>query len=44
MALHGIACITMGVPDVDATCAYYADFGLTPWSAASSALPTQASS
>jgi catechol 2,3-dioxygenase-like lactoylglutathione lyase family enzyme len=30
MALHGIARITMGVPDVDTTHGYYADFGLTP--------------
>jgi catechol 2,3-dioxygenase-like lactoylglutathione lyase family enzyme len=30
MALHGLGCITIGVPDVDATHAYYADFGLTP--------------
>jgi catechol 2,3-dioxygenase-like lactoylglutathione lyase family enzyme len=30
MALHGLARVTMGVPDVDATHAYYADFGLTP--------------
>jgi catechol 2,3-dioxygenase-like lactoylglutathione lyase family enzyme len=30
MALHGLARFTMGVPNVDATCAYYADFGLTP--------------
>ncbi|MFF6984463.1 VOC family protein [Streptomyces sp. NPDC008343] len=29
MPLHRIARITMGVPDVDATAAYYADFGLT---------------
>lgn len=29
MALHRLARITMGVPDVDATHAYYADFGLT---------------
>ncbi|MFJ8669935.1 VOC family protein [Streptomyces sp. NPDC093600] len=30
MPLHRLARITMGVPDVDATSAYYADFGLTP--------------
>ncbi|MZG16746.1 dioxygenase, partial [Streptomyces sp. SID5914] len=30
MALHGLARFTMGVPDVDATHSYYADFGLTP--------------
>ena len=30
MALHGLARFTMGVPNPDATCAYYADFGLTP--------------
>ncbi|MEU2131735.1 VOC family protein [Streptomyces sp. NPDC018352] len=29
MALHRLAHITMGVPDVEATAAYYADFGLT---------------
>ncbi|MEV3991065.1 VOC family protein [Streptomyces sp. NPDC049837] len=29
MALHRLARITMGVPEVDATAAYYADFGLT---------------
>ncbi|MEU6083625.1 VOC family protein [Streptomyces sp. NPDC047108] len=29
MPLHRLARITMGVPDVDATHAYYADFGLT---------------
>lgn len=30
MALHRLARFTMGVPDVDATASYYADFGLTP--------------
>ena len=29
MALHRLAHITMGVPDVEVTAAYYADFGLT---------------
>ncbi|MET9956489.1 VOC family protein [Streptomyces sp. NPDC006339] len=29
MALHRLARITIGVPDVSATAAYYADFGLT---------------
>ena len=30
MALHGLASVTIGVPDVDATRAYYTEFGLTP--------------
>ncbi|MGW7824533.1 VOC family protein [Streptomyces puniciscabiei] len=30
MALHRLARITMGVPDVEQTCAYYSDFGLEP--------------
>jgi catechol 2,3-dioxygenase-like lactoylglutathione lyase family enzyme len=30
MALHGLASVTIGVPDVGATAAYYTDFGLTP--------------
>lgn len=30
MALHRLASITMGVPDVAATAAYYTDFGLAP--------------
>lgn len=30
MALHRLTSITVGVPDVDATAAYYTDFGLTP--------------
>ena len=30
MALNGLASVTIGVPDVDATAAYYTDFGLTP--------------
>lgn len=30
MALHRLTSITMGVPDVTTTAAYYADFGLTP--------------
>jgi catechol 2,3-dioxygenase-like lactoylglutathione lyase family enzyme len=30
MSLHGLLSVTMGVPDVAATAAYYADFGLTP--------------
>ena len=29
MALHGLAEITVGVPDADATAAFYRDFGLT---------------
>src|SRR3984885_1331820 len=30
MSLHGLLSVTMGVPNVDETAAYYADFGLTP--------------
>jgi hypothetical protein len=30
MALHRLTRITLGVPDVAAACAYYADFGLAP--------------
>src|SRR5260370_32384623 len=30
MGLHGLASVTIGVPDLDATRAYYTDFGLTP--------------
>jgi len=30
MALHRLTTITIGVPNVDATAAYYSDFGLTP--------------
>lgn len=30
MALHRLTSITLGVPDVSATAAYYTDFGLTP--------------
>jgi len=30
MALHGLASITIGVPDVAATVGYYTEFGLTP--------------
>jgi catechol 2,3-dioxygenase-like lactoylglutathione lyase family enzyme len=30
MGLHGLRSVTMGVPNVDETAAYYADFGLTP--------------
>jgi catechol 2,3-dioxygenase-like lactoylglutathione lyase family enzyme len=30
MALHGLASVTIGVPDVAATAAYYTDFGLAP--------------
>ncbi|WP_405640961.1 VOC family protein [Streptomyces uncialis] len=30
MALHRLTSVTMGVPDVTDTAAYYADFGLTP--------------
>ena len=30
MALHRLTSVTLGVPDVPATAAYYAEFGLTP--------------
>ena len=30
MALHGLASVTIGVPDVAGTAAYYTDFGLRP--------------
>jgi catechol 2,3-dioxygenase-like lactoylglutathione lyase family enzyme len=30
MSLHGLLSVTMGVPNVQETAAYYADFGLTP--------------
>src|SRR5690349_17770454 len=30
MALHGLNALTIGVPNVTDTCAYYADFGLEP--------------
>jgi catechol 2,3-dioxygenase-like lactoylglutathione lyase family enzyme len=30
MGLHGLRSVTMGVPNVDETAAYYTDFGLTP--------------
>ena len=30
MSLHGLLSVTMGVPNVDETAAYYADFGLAP--------------
>ena len=30
MSLHGLTSITVGVPDVEATCGYYAEFGLEP--------------
>jgi catechol 2,3-dioxygenase-like lactoylglutathione lyase family enzyme len=30
MSLHGLLSVTMGVPNVAETAAYYADFGLTP--------------
>jgi catechol 2,3-dioxygenase-like lactoylglutathione lyase family enzyme len=30
MALHGLASVTIGVPDPASTTAYYTDFGLTP--------------
>src|SRR5580692_2152904 len=30
MSLHGLLSVTMGVPNVEETAAYYADFGLAP--------------
>lgn len=30
MSLHGLSSVTIGVPNVPETAAYYADFGLTP--------------
>lgn len=30
MALHGLSALTIGVPNVEETAAYYEDFGLTP--------------
>ena len=30
MSLHGLLSVTMGVPNVDETAAYYAEFGLAP--------------
>jgi catechol 2,3-dioxygenase-like lactoylglutathione lyase family enzyme len=30
MSLHGLLSVTIGVPDVEATAAYYAEFGLAP--------------
>jgi len=30
MSLHGLLSVTIGVPDVDETAAYYAEFGLAP--------------
>ena len=30
MGLHGLSSVTIGVPNVTETAAYYADFGLTP--------------
>ena len=30
MGLHGLASVTIGVPDPGSTAAYYTDFGLTP--------------
>ena len=30
MSLHGLTSITLGVPDVEAVCGYYEEFGLTP--------------
>ena len=30
MSLHGLLSVTIGVPNVEQTAAYYAEFGLTP--------------
>jgi catechol 2,3-dioxygenase-like lactoylglutathione lyase family enzyme len=30
MSLHGLLSVTMGVPNVAETAAYYTDFGLAP--------------
>ena len=30
VSLHGLTSITLGVPDVKASCGYYAEFGLAP--------------
>ncbi len=30
MSLHGLGSVTIGVPNVEETAAYYAEFGLTP--------------
>ena len=30
MSLHGLLSVTIGVPNVEETSAYYAEFGLTP--------------
>src|ERR1700685_4666671 len=30
MSLHGLMSVTIGVPNVDQTAAYYTDFGLVP--------------
>jgi hypothetical protein len=30
VSLHGLTSITLGVPDVEAVCGYYEEFGLTP--------------
>lgn len=30
MSLHGLLSVTIGVPNVAQTAAYYADFGLAP--------------
>jgi hypothetical protein len=30
MSLHGLLSVTIGVPNVEETAAYYAEFGLTP--------------
>ena len=30
MSLHGLTSITLGVPDVEAACGYYEEFGLAP--------------
>jgi catechol 2,3-dioxygenase-like lactoylglutathione lyase family enzyme len=30
MSLHGLLSVTIGVPNVEETAAYYTEFGLTP--------------
>lgn len=39
MAMHGLTGVTIGVPDVAATVAYYTDFGLTPAPEEGAAVP-----
>ena len=44
MSLHGLQSVTIGVPNVEETAAYYAEFGLTPQAAGGSAPWTPAAS